>query len=121
MGVRSGPSRVTAIGGAETQAVDARALHGQLGVRRDFTTWIKDRVEKYGFADGQDFSTISAPPIRGAGNRGARTDYHLTLDVAKELAMLENNDQGRALRRYFIGLERLVKGRAQGDIRWHGP
>ncbi|EXI85604.1 MAG: Phage anti-repressor protein [Candidatus Accumulibacter regalis] len=77
-------------------------VHAALGVGRDFATWIKQRIAEYGFAEGEDFS-----PIRGK-SRGGRpaADYHLTIDMAKELAMVENNDTGRRIRRYFIALEK---------------
>lgn len=97
----------TAVVADETvQLCNARELHATLQVGRDFATWMKERIETYGFIDGEDFVTVTAPPIRGAGNRGKRTDYHLTLDTAKELAMVENNDIGRQIRRYLIRLEK---------------
>lgn len=43
------------------------------------------------------------------GNKKETTDYHLTLDMAKELSMVENNEQGRAARRYFIECERRAQ------------
>jgi len=98
---------------------DARELHTFLEVGRDFTTWIKGRTEEYRFVEDEDFAIATAPPIRGAGNRGARTDYHLTLDTAKELAMVENNDQGRAARRYFIECERRTLDSAATPL--HNP
>lgn len=52
--------------------------------------------------EGVDYVIEAAPLIRGAGNRGAKDEYHLTLDMAKELAMVENNEEGRRVRRYFI-------------------
>ena len=55
-----------------------------------------------------DFIVVAAPPIRGAGNRGKRTDYFLTLDMAKELAMVERTARGRQARRYFIDCERQL-------------
>lgn len=88
------------------QLCNARDLHAFLAVGRDFATWIKDRIAEYGFAKGEDFIMVSAPPIRGAGNRGKRTDYHLTLDMGKELGMVERNENGRQVRRYFIECER---------------
>lgn len=94
------------ISGQPAQLVDARTLHAFLEVGRDFTNWIKSRIDKYRFTEHQDFTIISRSPELASGNRGAATDYHLTLDTAKELAMVENNDQGRAARRYFIECER---------------
>lgn len=102
------PTFTANIGGTQTLTVNARELHGFLGVARDFSTWIKDRVEKYGFAENVDFIKICRSPIPGTGNRGASTDYHISIDMAKELAMVENNAQGRRIRRYFIECERRL-------------
>jgi len=91
------------------QFVDARTLHGALEVGRDFATWIKDRIEKYGFFDGIDFSTstgLSSPVSGSAKARAQETiDYRLSLSMAKELAMVENNDRGREVRQYLIKVE----------------
>lgn len=91
--------------GRAQQLCDARDLHSFLAVGRDFSTWVKDRIEQYGFAEGEDFS-----PVLGKSTGGRPgMEYHLTLDMAKELAMVENNDQGRQVRRYFIAMERQAR------------
>lgn len=98
------------IGDGFVQTVDARELHDFLDVKRDFSTWIKDRLQTYGFAQGVDFVSFqTAPLIGGVGSRGLRTDYALTLDTAKELSMVERTDKGKAARRYFIECERRAK------------
>jgi phage anti-repressor protein len=103
------------LGSRPVQLVDARLLHQFLEVGRDFTSWIKERIAEYRFVEGEDFLSATAPPIRGAGNRGRRTDYLLTLDMAKELAMVERTPKGRQARRYFIECERQLKAmRDQG-------
>lgn len=91
------------------RAVNARELHQFLGSKQDFSTWIKSRIEKYGFVDNQDF--VTAPQIYGTANGGysTRTEYALTLDMAKELSMVENNEQGRLARKYFIECEKAAK------------
>lgn len=98
------------ISNTSTQLCDARTLHAFMQVRRDFTTWIKARIRKFGFMLGEDFITVqnlSSPDLVSAKARAQKlSDYHLTLDMAKELAMVENNEQGRAARRYFIECER---------------
>lgn len=109
-----------ALGERQQQLCDARDLHTFLSVGRDFSTWIKDRIEQYGFVEGDDFSPVLGKstsfdsPNRGNQNSGRggdrrSIDYHLTLDMAKELAMVENNDQGRQVRRYFIAMEREAR------------
>lgn len=92
-----------------TQYCNARDLHASLQVRRDFSNWIKDRIGVFGFIEGQDFDVCSpnlASKRRGGQNR---MDYRLTLDMAKELSMIENNEVGRAVRRYFIECETALR------------
>lgn len=90
------------------QLCNARDLHKFLESRQDFSNWIKNRIEQYGFIVDEDYSiNLSNRSDGRAGKR--RTEYHLTLDMAKELAMVENNEKGRQIRRYFISLERSVK------------
>lgn len=96
------------INGRAAQMVDGRLLHDFLQVGRDFSSWMRDRIAEFEFVDGEDFVTVAAPPMRGAGNRGKRTDYFLTLDMAKELAMIERTPRGRQARRYFIECERQL-------------
>jgi phage anti-repressor protein len=88
------------------QAVNARDLHERLEVGKDFSTWIKDRIEKYGFLDGEDYQTCS-PNLGSKDNRGGhnRVDYILFLQMAKEIAIVENNARGREIRRYLIKVE----------------
>ncbi|MFA1821212.1 antA/AntB antirepressor family protein [Virgibacillus oceani] len=84
------------------KVVNGRELHEQLFVARDFPTWIQDRIRKYGFKLNEDFSTF-----RGKSNGGRpTTEYLLLLDTAKEIAMVENNEQGRVIRKYFIEVEK---------------
>jgi phage anti-repressor protein len=90
------------------QAVNARDLHGALGVKRDFSTWIKDRIEKYGFVEGEDYQIIvpGTGDYSGPGNPDfVPKDYHLSVGTAKEIAVVENNEKGRELRRYLIKAE----------------
>lgn len=112
-----------ALAGQQQQLCDARDLHQFLSVGRDFSNWIKARIEQYGFIEGEDYSPILAnsygaesdvcsPDLASKTERRGghnRTDYHLTLDTAKELAMVENNEQGRQVRRYFIAMEREAR------------
>lgn len=87
------------------QLVSARELHEFLGVKSRFNDWIKNRVDKYEFIDGQDFTTLTKNLVNG----GRETDYIITLDMAKELSMVENNDKGKQARRYFIECEKQLK------------
>ena len=99
------------IGDGTIQTVNARDLHAFLGVGKDFSNWMKDRIQQYGFVENQDF-VIGSPVLANQSARGGdrrSKDYHLTLDMAKELAMVERNDKGREARRYFIECEKALK------------
>ena len=85
--------------------VNARDLWTFVESKQDFSTWMKDRIEKFGFVEGEDYINHKFMENPSAGGR-PKIDYHLTTDMAKELAMVENNDKGREVRRYFIECER---------------
>lgn len=90
--------------------ISARDLHEFLEVGRDFTTWIKVRISTYQFKENEDYQVISiAPQNGGANKRGGhnKIDYHLSIDMAKELSMIENNEKGRLARKYFIECEKI--------------
>lgn len=89
----------------EQKVVNARELHEFLGSRQEFANWIKNRIQKYGFIEGEDFLTTLS---KSTGGRPS-TDYYLRMDTAKEIAMVENNERGRQARRYFIEIEKRYK------------
>ncbi|WP_373740187.1 antA/AntB antirepressor family protein [Neisseria sp.] len=96
---------------SENLLCDARKLHDFLQVKSNFTTWIARRIEEYGFVENQDFLVFQNWNTKNGqrgGNRKAVSEYHITLDMAKELAMVERNEQGRAARRYFIECEKKL-------------
>lgn len=84
---------------ASIQTVNARELHGFLQSGKQFHEWIRARLTKYGFVDGVDYTTSVKNPERDISSGGRPTnEYHVSLDMAKELAMVERNDQGRKAR-----------------------
>lgn len=90
------------------QTVDARELHAFLENGDKFAGWIKDRIAQYGFAEGRDYIVFRETPNNPAGGRPS-TEYYLTLDMAKELAMVERNEKGRQARQYFIECEKRLR------------
>ncbi|HAH3118371.1 TPA: phage antirepressor Ant [Escherichia coli] len=90
-----------------TLLVNARDLHGFLEVGKDFSNWIRARLNEYGFVENLDYILFSPNLAKTPGRR--RKDYHLTLDTAKELAMVERNEKGRQIRRYFIACEKKLR------------
>lgn len=99
------------ISGVPAHLVDARRLHSFLESAQQFADWIKNRIADYGFVQDQDFlvSEIYETKKGRGGNRKAIIEYSLTIDTAKEIAMVERNEKGREVRRYFIECERRLR------------
>lgn len=85
-----------------TIAVSGRDLHDFLEVGKDFSSWFKDMAE-YGFEVGKDFSPISVKTPNGGR---PRIEYVMTLDMAKEVAMIQRTDRGKQARQYFIEIDK---------------
>ena len=93
--------------------VNARELHEQLQVTSKFADWIVRRIQKYGFIENQDFVKVSqkreTPSQNWETSKGYAIDYFITIDMAKELCMVENNENGRIARQYFIEKEKELR------------
>jgi phage anti-repressor protein len=88
------------------KAVNARLLHAFLESKKDFSDWIKYRIEKYGFIENQDYQVLLPKKGEQTGSGGHnRIEYALSIDCAKELAMVEGNEKGKQARQYFIACE----------------
>lgn len=83
------------------QLCNARELHTFLDIGKDYSTWIKNRINEYGFIQNEDYLVITERT-----NGRPRKEYHITLDMGKELGMVERNERGRQIRKYFIECER---------------
>lgn len=101
------------VGAVAVETVNARDLHQFLQSRDDFSTWMKLRVDQYGFVEGIDFTTFQEKTGKGR----PKIEYALSLDMAKELAMVERTEKGRQARQYFIECERVAKAPHQVDDR----
>jgi phage anti-repressor protein len=92
---------------------DARELHEALGVGRDFSNWVRGRIEQYEFIEGEDYFVAQgedfSPDLAKSRMGRPSIEYQLSLDMAKELAMVEANDKGRRVRKYFIQAEKLLR------------
>lgn len=124
-----------AIDGEQQQTVNARELHIFLECKIRFNDWIKKRIADYWFQEGIDFVrmelqagmkmsesggafggidsaqknvAVESMGYSGFGQQG-RIEYAITLDMAKELAMVERNEKGKQARQYFIACERRAK------------
>lgn len=112
-------SNTVVVGQDVIQTVNARELHSFLQNGKDYSDWIKDRIAKYGFQDGVDFTTTTNIPLESGKTRGRgrpTKDYHISIDMAKELSMVERNDQGKQARQYFIECEKKLKAVAPSAL-----
>ncbi|MFM9414415.1 phage antirepressor KilAC domain-containing protein [Peptococcus simiae] len=82
-------------------AVSGRTLHEFLEVKTAYKDWFP-RMTEYGFTEGQDFCSFLS---ESTGGRPA-TDHVLTLDMAKELSMIQRTERGKQARQYFIAVEK---------------
>ncbi len=86
------------------KTVNARDLHQFLDSKQDFSTWMKNRIEQYDFVENQDFIVLHRFMENPQGGRPA-IDYHISLNMAKELSMVEKTSKGKEARQYFINCE----------------
>ena len=81
--------------------VDARALHADLGVGNGFSTWMRRRISECCLIEGKDYEIIRVPPDGRCQGGHNRMDYMLSLCAARQIAMSENSDLGRVVRKYI--------------------
>lgn len=106
----------------QEQAVSARELHEFLGVTTRFDTWVKRMIEAYGFEENLDFVTVLQKngvnvsknehvdySSQQLSRAGISTEYIISLDMAKELSMVQRTDRGKQARQYFIACEKELR------------
>lgn len=94
--------------------MSARALHTGLGIRSNFTTWI-DRMCEYGFEEFKDFWTKMSESTGGRPS----TEYDLSIDMAKQICMIQRSPEGKRIRQYFIDLEKAWNTPEQKETEWY--
>lgn len=85
--------------------LSARELHTFLESEERFSKWF-DRFSGYGFIEGMDYTSVPKSTVVNNGATRMLEDYQLTIDMAKEIAMLQRSDKGREIRQYFIQVEK---------------
>ena len=86
-----------------TNGVDAKLLHEFLEVKTAFSDWIKKRINDYNFSNEFDYLKVRDLNYSGIGQ--APVNYTLSMDMAKELSMVERNEKGQEARKYFSKCE----------------
>ena len=89
------------------QTVSARELHEKLGIESKFMDWF-NRMLKYGFEENVDYVAIAQKKETAQGNISTFNEYFISIDMAKEICMIQRSDKGRAFRQYFIECEKRL-------------
>lgn len=89
---------------SDRPTVLARDLHEFLEVKTAYKDWFP-RMCEYGFAEGEDYCSFLSDRSDGLPGK-PRQDAQLTIDIAKEICMLQRNEKGKQARQYFLQLER---------------
>jgi len=88
------------------ETVNAYDLYEFLEVKSKYADWIKNKISQYDFKENTDFITISKKLENGGGRK---IEYHISIGMAKDLSMLENNEKGKQARDYFKACEEQLK------------
>jgi anti-repressor protein len=96
------------------QVVSGRDLHDFLGVKAQYTDWLK-RMINYGFVENVDFTVIHKNVKDDTAFGGVRKlkDIAMILDMAKEVSMIQRTPQGKQARQYFINVEKAYRSQQQ--------
>lgn len=93
---------------AEHPTVSARDLHEGLEIKTAFKDWFP-RMTEYGFEAGKDFNPLKNEQVRIEGSREVMrelVDYQISVDMAKQICMIQRSEKGRQYRQYFLNLEK---------------
>lgn len=88
--------------------VDGRQLHMKLEIGTEYMKWVKRYFQDYGFVSGEDYSSVLTNRCDGKAGK-PQTNHYLTVDMAKEICMIQRSDIGKSIRKYFIECEKKLK------------
>lgn len=86
-------------------AVSGRELHEFLEIKSNYTTWF-ERMTEYGFDEGSDYSLLSNFGNQTGRGGHNKLDHAITIDMAKEISMIQRNEKGKRARQYFLQVEK---------------
>ncbi len=86
----------------------ARELHEFLGLTERYSTWF-ERMLQYGFVNHEDFTSVKSFTVVNNGGKKELQDHQITIEMAKEISMLQRNEKGKQARQYFIACEKRLK------------
>lgn len=85
--------------------VSARDLHDGLEITDRFSRWF-DRMKEYGFEEDKDFTSVKSSTVVNNGAERELQDYSISVDMAKQICMIQRTEKGRQYRQYFLNLEK---------------
>lgn len=91
-----------------TVAVSGRELYKGLEIETQYSIWIKRMIE-YGFEENADYIEVNQKRLTSHGREHSQIDHVISLDMAKEIAMIQRSDAGKNIRRYFIEIEKSYR------------
>lgn len=90
---------------SEQPTVSARELHEGLEINTRFNDWYK-RMCEYGFAENVDYQAITQKRVTAQGNETTFMDYEISIDMAKQICMIQRSEKGKQYRQHFLDLEK---------------
>lgn len=87
--------------GGEQPTVSARELHKGLEIKSKYADWFKN-MSAYGFTENIDYFTVS----KNLENGGRTIEHEISVDMAKQICMIQRSEKGRQYRQYFLDLEK---------------
>lgn len=90
---------------SEQPTVSARELYAGLEITDRFSRWF-ERMSAYGFAEGSDFTSVKSSTLVNNGAEREISDYQVSIDMAKQICMIQRSEKGRQYRQYFLDLEK---------------
>ena len=100
------------LAGEQQLAVNARDVHVALEVKSEFSHWIKKRISQCKFEENYDYMLLLKKEEQVSGAKYLN-EYIISLDMAKHLGMMEKNDKGHEIRKYFIEQEKIARNVTQ--------
>lgn len=89
----------------EQPTVSARDLYEGLKIGSQYTKWF-ERMSEYGFVENIDYKAVSQKKLTAQGNESEYIDHEITVDMAKEICMIQRTEKGKQYRQYFLDLEK---------------
>ena len=100
------------LAGEQQLGVNARDVHAALEVKTDFSDWMKRRIKQCKFEENYDYMLLLKKEEQVSGAKYLN-EYIISLDMAKHLGMMEKNDKGHEIRKYFIEQEKIARNVTQ--------